>query len=321
MASHERTTSNASDVWTWSAASRLLAPQVPRAEATRRILLVHKEPKEAASFASALRTVRLDTVWVSSGVQALAAARLSRFDLLFIDLDLPDMSGTAMIKALRSEDAQARFIVVTRTVTASVTCEALHLGALGVLGKPLDCSDVIAAVRVALRWNTRQPEPARPRRPADYPVESASTSLRGTPRSIAERWAMLMLHTVRLDADPKTMSSWAKELGVSRSVLCECCRLVRVSPHRARDFARLLRVVCRSGPKWEPEMLLDVADARTLRKLMAQAHLTEILDQPPAPLEFLDTQEWIPRSNSGLLALRALLFKDGGRTDERHDLT
>jgi hypothetical protein len=127
-------------------------------------------------------------------------------------------------------------------------------------------------------------------------------------RSVAERWAGYVLHVVRAAHDLKTMDAWAKSVGASRSVLCECCRLVHVTPHDARDFARLLRVVCCTRRAWQPEAVLDFADARTLAKLLTRAGLADWPHtRTPTAEEYLRQQGWIPQDNPGLLALHALL--------------
>jgi hypothetical protein len=95
---------------------------------------------------------------------------------------------------------------------------------------------------------------------------------------------------------------------VSRSVLCESCRILRVSPRDARDFARLLRAVCRSGEQWRPETVIDFADTRTIKRLERRAGLTRMSDLSRWGVdEFLRCQHLIPQDNPGLLVVRHLL--------------
>jgi hypothetical protein len=124
--------------------------------------------------------------------------------------------------------------------------------------------------------------------------------------STAERWALLVLRALACASDPKTLGIWARTANVSRSALCEYCRLVHVSPQDARNFARVLRAVIRSEQLWQPEAVIDVADARTLRKLLERAGLVDAT-AVPTPEEFFDRQAWIPRTNPGLAALCDML--------------
>jgi hypothetical protein len=133
-------------------------------------------------------------------------------------------------------------------------------------------------------------------------------NFKGTPQSAATRWAALVLSTIDVEDDPKTILQWARSIGLSRSVLCERCRLVRIPTHDARDFARLVRAICRSGDVWQPENILDLADTRTLRKLLSRAGLSDLRNGPPSLEDFLARQDWIPGDNPGLIALREWLF-------------
>lgn len=141
-------------------------------------------------------------------------------------------------------------------------------------------------------------------------VLSIPTAVRLGGGSVAERWGVYIIMTMRASTDPKTIGIWARLIGVSRSSLCECCRLIHVSPHDARDFGRLMRVIHCSGSKWEPEAFLDLADARTLNKLLLRAGLKTGVIEKPTIFEFLDRQQWIPRTNPGLVRLRERLLEN-----------
>jgi hypothetical protein len=137
--------------------------------------------------------------------------------------------------------------------------------------------------------------------------------IRMIPGSVAERWATCVVRAIDADKDPKTLTAWAHAIGVSRSALCECCRLVRVSAHDARDFARLVRVIYRSGERWEPEAFLDLADTRTLKKLLVRGGLPESSTGTPTLQEFLERQQFVAPDSPGLLAFRHLLFGAAAR--------
>ena len=84
------------------------------------------------------------------------------------------------------------------------------------------------------------------------------------------RWAQLILRSLLLHADPRTLAEWGKSLGASTGALRNWCRTARLPARRSLLFARLLRAVAlHQSTGVEPEDLLDVADRRTLQKLMA----------------------------------------------------
>lgn len=265
------------------------------------VLLVEDDEGTAESFTWGLRAAQCDVVTVRSGREALDVTRQAAFDLLVIDLRLPDMPGMDVVRQLRAQGIGAPFIIVSGFTTTPIVVEAMKLGASTVLEKPLDLEDLLATVRTVL--GRHAPQVALPPR-VDTPP--ARVNLRAAPRSTAGRWAMFVLKVIGSPSDPKTLDNWARAVNVSRSMLAECCRLVHVSPHDARDFARTLRAVYRSEDMWRPEAIMDVADVRTLRKLLGRAGLTDVTHVPDVE-EFFTRQTWIPSDNSGLAALRALL--------------
>ncbi len=275
---------------------------------TVRVLVVDEDSSAADSCAEAFGPIA-EVVSVRTGREALYAARQDGFGVIVVDLQLPDMTGVAMVRELRAGGITTPFLVVTGSATVPTTVEAMRLGAAAVLEKPVPAADLAATLRSALELTNRRAGERRsaaarpasgPRSPS--PWHDATRRVRST----AERWAAFVLGAIESDSDPKTLAAWARSVHVSRSVLAECCRLVRLSPHDARDFARMLRTVLRSGEIWQPEAIMDVADTRTLKKLLAAAGIVDTTRVPTVE-EFFDRQRWIPADNPGLQSLRALV--------------
>jgi CheY-like chemotaxis protein len=257
----------------------------------KRVLLLEDDPQSSETVALMLSSTHLEVVPALSGDQALAAARRSSFDMLLVDLCLPDIPGLEVVRRLRQQSILTPFIVITGFARPTAVVEAMKLGALTVLEKPLAGDALLETINLVL-W------------PADHDSE---------PRSAVERWALYIRKAVQSESDPKTLDLWARTAGVSRSMLCESCRLVRIPPQDARDFARVLRAIWRSGNMWRPETDLDVADVRTLKKLERRAGLAGAHDSTASVLEtFLERQDLIPGTNPALQAVRRL-FNIGDR--------
>jgi len=240
------------------------------------------------------------------------AVRRARFDLLLIDLGLPDVPGLEVIRRLRAQNILTTFMAITGFANAKVVVEAMKAGAVTVLEKPLDLDSLIDAVNLVL-WPASDDaaftRPAEPARESSGHCLSARLAVPAfEPRSAVERWALFVLKAAYAEADPKTIGLWARLVGVSSSVLRESCRIVHVCPHDARDFARVLRAIYRSGRKWRPEIDIDVADARTLRRLERRAGLSGLSNvAAPTVKEFLGCQHLIPSDNPVLLAVGRML--------------
>jgi putative two-component system response regulator len=82
-------------------------------------------------------------------LEALQAFRTGRCDLLITDIDMPEMSGLELIRACRSEERgrDIPIMVVTASTERELRQQALELGALDFLSKPLDAAEVRARTR------------------------------------------------------------------------------------------------------------------------------------------------------------------------------
>ena len=92
---------------------------------------------------------------VASGIQALALLEKSRFDIVLMDLNLPDLSGLETIRLIRAhlnpDIARTPVMVVSALVTSDDIQHSLNAGANAFLGKPYRPERLVAAVRHALR--------------------------------------------------------------------------------------------------------------------------------------------------------------------------
>lgn len=125
--------------------------------------------------------------------------------------------------------------------------------------------------------------------------------------SVVERWALHVLRATQSGEDLKTVSDWARYVGVSPSSLRELCRLLGIRPHDACSVMRSLRALIKSSdPECAPDLLMDVSDRRTLRTFLAKAgpHFTSYSGAPPLQ-EFLRTQQFVPVHNPGIKLLLA----------------
>jgi CheY-like chemotaxis protein len=218
---------------------------------------------------------------------------------MIVDLRLPDMPGTQMMRTLRDEGIDTKFILISAFLTTADTVEAMKSGAADVVDKPLDIDNLLTLVR------------RESRRSAVRRQVRNQSHLHRHPRSTAERWAMQVARACEAEGDLKTLEDWASFVGVSYTTLCESCRLLGIRPHEARDLTRMLSAIKRSiARRCKPEALLDVSDRRTLNALLDRAALRRGARFEPLSIdEFLQRQRFVELDNEGLKALRELLSK------------
>lgn len=77
-----------------------------------------------------------------AGDQALKKVLTDRFDLLIVDLRLPDMDGLALIRAVRQFDPFMKVIVMTAYGSAEMEKEVRKLGIHGYVTKPFVIDDM-----------------------------------------------------------------------------------------------------------------------------------------------------------------------------------
>jgi FixJ family two-component response regulator len=257
----------------------------------RAVLVVDDDRGTRETAEWVLRAAGCHVRAASSGVDGMAMARSGLFDLLLVDLRLPDMLGTDMVRALRTELTAVPFVLVSAFLTTEVTVEAMRLGASDVIEKPMTTDHLRTVVLDALD-----------RRPVS-PVVGME------PRSAAERWALHVLKACEHEGDLKTLDDWAECAGVSTSSLCESCHLVGIQPRDARDFTRLLRALLRSHTgHCDLKVLLNVNDRRTLNRLLERGGLAVRSGPGSVSLDrFFSRQQFVARENEGLRILRRRL--------------
>ena len=115
-----------------------------------RILVVDDEPTILRVLEANLmrHDFRVDTA--ESGRQALDAYARVHPDLVLLDLGLPDMEGTQVIRQIRSHSSTPIVVLSVRGAERDKV-QALDLGADDYLTKPFGVEELLARVRVALR--------------------------------------------------------------------------------------------------------------------------------------------------------------------------
>ena len=115
-----------------------------------RVLLVDCDDQTRRVLASVLRAHDYEIEEVASGGEALSLLATTPFDLVLVDADLPDRSGTDVLAAARPLAPDTAFIVLAGFRSLDVAMEAMRWGARGYLRKPLHADEVLRVVAGAL---------------------------------------------------------------------------------------------------------------------------------------------------------------------------
>ena len=116
------------------------------------ILVVDDSASLRMAIRIALTGAGYAVVEAGDGVEGLAKATETRFNMIVTDLNMPNMDGLAMIRALRQQPAQAGvpIIFLTTESDAEMKAQAKAAGATGWLVKPFVPDQLIKVARKVL---------------------------------------------------------------------------------------------------------------------------------------------------------------------------
>jgi two-component system alkaline phosphatase synthesis response regulator PhoP len=114
------------------------------------ILVVDDEPKIVKLARDYLLQAGFRVLPAGNGAIALAMARSERPDLVVLDLNLPDMDGLDVCRALRRQ-SEVPVIMLTARIEETDRLIGLELGADDYITKPFSPRELVARVRVVLR--------------------------------------------------------------------------------------------------------------------------------------------------------------------------
>ena len=162
-----------------------------------RILLIEDEKKTAAFLAKGLREAgyAVDLAW--DGETGLKLARETKFDLLIVDVMLPNKDGWEVVAELRCEGIRTPILFLTARDSVRDRVKGLELGADDYLVKPFAFSELLARVRSVLR---RAPErQAEHLRIDDLEIDTQRHKAvrSGVPLNLTPKEFLLLAHLVR----------------------------------------------------------------------------------------------------------------------------
>ncbi|MFN7008665.1 MAG: response regulator transcription factor [Allorhizobium sp.] len=116
-----------------------------------RILLVEDNETLADGLSAILRGSGYAVDVVRDGASADAVTATESFDLVILDLNLPEMEGLEVLRSMRARQDRAAVLILTARGATEERVKGLDLGADDYMTKPFDVSELEARVRVLLR--------------------------------------------------------------------------------------------------------------------------------------------------------------------------
>lgn len=114
-----------------------------------KILIVEDEPTISDLINLNLKMVNYETIQVYNGRNALELIETEQFDLILLDVMLPEIDGFSIIDKIKHKDIPVIFLSAKSSITDKV--KGLKMGADDYIGKPFESIELLARVETVLR--------------------------------------------------------------------------------------------------------------------------------------------------------------------------
>ena len=115
------------------------------------VLLIDDDESVTKALSLVLVTNGFDVDVAGDASQALEKSRLKAYDLALVDVRLPDMPGTKLVKTLKEENPEIRLIVITGYPSTECAIDAIDADADAFLIKPINPSELLAKMKEKLQ--------------------------------------------------------------------------------------------------------------------------------------------------------------------------
>lgn len=130
---------------------------------SKKILVVDDDPFVLDLFREILLTEGMEPLLAETPGEAMALADREDFLLAFVDIELPEMTGLELAKALKGNDPRRDVIIMTGYGTVENAVQAIKVGVADFIRKPFSLEDVLICInrhmeRLAFRERIRRAE-------------------------------------------------------------------------------------------------------------------------------------------------------------------
>lgn len=151
-------------------------------------LLIVEDDADAASMLTVLLRERAATIVTApTGTEAIEAIRRHRFDLVLLDLVLPDMSGCDLLRSMRRQSIDTPVVVLSGLESTAIKVECLTGGADDYVTKPFAAKELLARISTVLRRSQAVPPQVIKTGDLVINLETRSVSINETPVKLTNK--------------------------------------------------------------------------------------------------------------------------------------
>jgi two-component system cell cycle response regulator CtrA len=116
-----------------------------------RVLLIEDDRASAQSFKLMLKSENFNVHTTDLGEEGIDLGKLYDYDIILLDLNLPDMSGYEVLRALRVSKVKTPILILSGIAGIDSKVKGLGLGADDYLTKPFHKNELVARIHAIVR--------------------------------------------------------------------------------------------------------------------------------------------------------------------------
>jgi DNA-binding NtrC family response regulator len=120
----------------------------------KKILVIDDEPIVRISCKRSLSNEGYEVKLAAGGREGIELLEKEPFDLVLLDLKMPDMDGIEVLQKIKDTWPQTKVIIITGYSTVETAVKTLRLGALNYLEKPFTPDILLKTVEEAFNQET-----------------------------------------------------------------------------------------------------------------------------------------------------------------------
>jgi len=137
-----------------AAATAAMPPTSPTPPSAS-ILIVDDEPQICTTLVKAITPLGYRVRSAASGAEALALVEQETPALIILDMHMPEMNGIGVLRGLQERKIRSGVILLTGSHDEKLMTEALDLGVVDIIGKPVSMERLTLAIQLGLMLNDR----------------------------------------------------------------------------------------------------------------------------------------------------------------------
>lgn len=163
-----------------------------------RVLIVEDDPLTSKSVELTLRNAGMVVDTSALGEDGLEIGKLYEYDIILLDLVLPDMDGYEVLRRLRSTKVETPVLILSGLSDAEKKVKGLGIGADDYLTKPYDRAELVARIQAIVRRSKGHAESVIRTGKLSINLERRSVEVNGAPLHLTgKEYGILELLSLR----------------------------------------------------------------------------------------------------------------------------